>query len=288
MKEPKEFKSFYKTVGGGELERCKYPTRLDLYGCGCFHDCAYCYAKSLLSFRGLWNPETPAVADFEKVKRKISKLEPGTIVRLGGMTDCFQPIESEQQITYKTIQELNRCGIGYLIVTKSHLIATEKYMSILDKDLAHIQISISCTNDNLGKSYEKSSLVSKRLQAVKILQERGFDCTLRLSPLIPEFIDFNVVAEIQPKKILVEFLRINSWIEKWLGDKVDLTKYSVKSGGYRHLPLEQKVVVVQRLRESVGKGCELSVCEDVGGDWEYWRTHINHNPNDCCNLRIKQ
>ena len=44
-----EFKSFYKTVSGNEGNKCNYPTRLDLYGCGCFHDCSYCYAKSLLN-----------------------------------------------------------------------------------------------------------------------------------------------------------------------------------------------------------------------------------------------
>lgn len=49
----KEFKSFYKTVGGGEGSKCYYPTRLDTYGCGCYHNCSYCYAKSLLEFRKL-------------------------------------------------------------------------------------------------------------------------------------------------------------------------------------------------------------------------------------------
>lgn len=27
-----EYKSFYKSVGGNEGEKCNYPTRLDLYG----------------------------------------------------------------------------------------------------------------------------------------------------------------------------------------------------------------------------------------------------------------
>lgn len=45
--EPKEFKSFLKTVTGNEGGKCRYPTRLDSYGC------AYCYARSLLEFRGL-------------------------------------------------------------------------------------------------------------------------------------------------------------------------------------------------------------------------------------------
>ena len=89
--ENKEFKSFYKEVKDRKANTwCRYMTRLDTYGCGCAHDCDYCYAKHLLSFRGLWNPDNPSVADIDKIKRKVSKLKPGSIVKLGGMTDCFQ------------------------------------------------------------------------------------------------------------------------------------------------------------------------------------------------------
>lgn len=87
-----EYKSFYKQVGGNEGNKCYHNTRLDTYGCGCQHDCSYCYAKSLLDFRGLWKPETPAVADINKIRRKVAKL-PKELIRLGGMTDCFQPLE---------------------------------------------------------------------------------------------------------------------------------------------------------------------------------------------------
>lgn len=54
-----------------------------MYGCGCQHDCKYCYAKSLLDFRNLWNPNDPSVADINKIERKIKKLPKGTILRLG-------------------------------------------------------------------------------------------------------------------------------------------------------------------------------------------------------------
>lgn len=91
-----EYKSFMKTVGGNEGEKCKYTTRLDTYGKGCQHNCSYCYAKSLLSFRGLWDNENPAIADIRKIERKVSKLPKGTILRLGGMTDCFQPLEQRE------------------------------------------------------------------------------------------------------------------------------------------------------------------------------------------------
>ena len=95
-----EFKSFYKTVGGNEGNKCHYPTRLDTYGCGCSNNCNFCYARSLLEFRGLWHPYDPSIADIEKIKRKLKKVEPGAILRMGGMTDCFQPIEKEYGITY--------------------------------------------------------------------------------------------------------------------------------------------------------------------------------------------
>ena len=161
-----EFKSFYETVSGGEGNKCKYPTRLDTYGCGCQHNCKYCYAKSLLSFRKLWNAKEPAVADINKIEKTIQSIQKGTVVRLGGMTDCFQPLEKEIRNTYKTIQLLNRYGIEYLIVTKSSLVA--EYINVLDKKLAHIQITVTCTDDGLYKklNYEQASLPSERIKAI--------------------------------------------------------------------------------------------------------------------------
>ena len=53
----KDFGAVVKEAGGNEGNKCNYPYRLDTYGCGCQHDCSYCYAKSLLSFRNLWEAE---------------------------------------------------------------------------------------------------------------------------------------------------------------------------------------------------------------------------------------
>ena len=222
-----EFKSFIKTVGGNEGNKCNYPTRLDTYGCGCSHDCKYCYAKSLLDFRNLWKPNNPSIADIQKIKRKIAKL-PKDIpaIRLGGMTDCFQPIEKTYRVTYETIKALNENRIPYLIVTKSAIVADEEYVEILDKDLAHIQITVTTTNDELSKTYEKASVPSERIRAIEKLQDKGFDVSLRLSPYIPEYVDLNVLNNVKCDKILVEFLRVNSWIKKWFD--IDYSEYTVK------------------------------------------------------------
>ena len=279
MGNKKEFKSFFKTVGGNEGNKCNYPTRLDTYGCGCQHDCKYCYAKSLLDFRKLWTPENPAVADIDKIKRKIAKLPKNQIIRLGGMTDCFQPLEATQHVTYETIKALNDAGTGYLIVTKSDLVASDEYMAILDKDLAHIQITVTTTDDNLSTTYEKAVVPSRRIAAIEKLQANGFDVALRLSPFIPEYIDFNILNNVKCDKIQVEFLRVNTWIKKWFD--IDYTDYTLKQSGYQHLPLEKKKELIKKIT-----GFKyISVCEDETEAYEYWKNSFNPNKEDCCNLR---
>ena len=275
-----EFKSFYNTVEASEGNRCHYPTRLDTYGRGCMHDCSYCYAKSLLEFRNLWNPKDPAVADIDEIRKTLDKVPKGTILRLGGMTDCFQECEVIYRTTYKTIREMNKRGIGYLIVTKSDLVASDEYIELMDKDLAHIQITVTCLDDDfyIEKAYEKAPLPSKRIAAILKLQEMGFDIAIRLSPLIEEYMDFDKLNNLGIKKGIVEFLRINHWILKWFD--VDKKKFRIKDGGYRHLPIKEKVRIISKI-----KNMELSVCEDVGGHYNYWQYGFNPNPEDCCNLR---
>lgn len=278
------FKSFFKTVSGNEGSLCKYTTRLDTYGCGCEHNCSYCYAKSLLEFRNLWNPKNPKVADIKAIERKIKKIPEGQVIRLGGMTDCMQPAESRHKVTRDTIDLFNSHNGEYLIVTKSHLIAADEYISRLNPKLAHVQISVTCTDDAKALEYEKCSLPSKRLEAVKKLQDAGIDVALRLSPYMAEMIDPKVISSYGIKKCVVEFLRVNHWIEKWFGDKTDLTVYTEKHGNYRHLPLIVKIDLLEDLRNSL-PDTVFTVCEDVPDHWEYWKHNVNPNPDDCCNLR---
>lgn len=280
----KEYKSFFKTVKGNEGNKCKYPHRLDTYGCGCQHDCSYCYAKSLLDFRNLWDPESPSIADINKINKTIQRIKKDgkiKVLRLGGMTDCFQPVENNYKITYKTIKALNNAQISYLIVTKSDLIAQDEYIDILDKDLAHIQITVTTIDDDFyfKQAYEKAAPPSKRIQAIEKLNSLGFDVALRLSPFIPEFIDYEKLNSINCDKIQVEFLRVNTWIKKWFD--IDYSNYTVKQSGYNHLPLETKI----ELLKNITGFKEVSICEDESEAYDYWRDNFNPNKDDCCNLR---
>lgn len=267
-------------AGGEEGSRCNYPTRFDTYGCGCEHDCNYCYARSLLDFRGLWHPDEPHVADLSKIEKRLDRIAPGTVLRVGGMTDCFAPIEERKGVTYQTLKMMFARGIHALIVTKSDLIASDKYMAILDPDLAHIQISITSTSDEPNALGEHAAPPSRRMRAAETLCEAGFDVAARLSPFIPEFMDTDALNALKVDKAIVEFLRVNGWVRRWL--RIDYRPYTLKEGGYRHLPLKRKVAILKQLEFP-----RLSVCEDVASHYRYWQRAINANPKDCCDLRLE-
>lgn len=272
----REFISFYKKAGGGEGARCNYPDRLDTYGCGCQHDCAYCYAKSLLDFRGLWNADEPAVADSARVASVIRKIEPGSVVRLGGMTDCLMPLEESEGATYRAIRELNERGVHYLIVTKSPLIASDKYVRAMDRRLAHIQVSITSTQPN---DYERAASPDMRIRAAEKLSGAGFDTALRVSPYIPQNIELEALRGIEVRKCLVEFLRVNHWVRQWLD--IDLSEYTHHEGGYYHLPLKRKLELLRPFKEIFE---QVSVCEDCDSHYQRFKYFYNANKDDCCNL----
>ena len=225
----------------------------------------------------------PRVADIKKIEKQIEKIEPGTVVRLGGMTDCFQVFENAYKVTYETIKLLNKRRIHYLIVTKSDLVANDRYLEILDKELAHIQISITSTDDKIAFEYEKAPSTSRRIEAIEKLYKLGYDISLRLSPFIFELIDFNILNSIKCDKILVEFLRVNTFIKGWF-KQIDFSKYTLKHSNYLHLPLEEKINQLEKIKGFK----ELTVCEDVDEHYEYWKNNINPNKDDCCNLKYSE
>ena len=136
------------------------------------------------------------------------------------------------------------------------MVADDEYIAAMDKDLAHIQITVTTTDDALSATYEKASPPTARIAAIEKLQSLGFDVQIRLSPYIDGFVDFDKLNAIKCDKILVEFLRVNTWIKKWFD--IDYTPYTIKHGGYLHAPLEWKQNVLKRITGFK----EITVCED--------------------------
>ena len=149
---------------------------------------------------------------------------------------------------------------------------------VLDKDLAHIQITITTTNDDLSLTYENATVPSKRIEAIEKLWKLWYDVQIILSPYIPQYVEIEKINNIQCDKIIVEFLRINGWIKKWF--PLDYSKWTLNEWWYNHLPLEEKIRLISKIKKP-----QISVCEDVKSHYDYRNQNLNYNPKDCCNLR---
>ena len=143
----KSFSSFYKGVEGNEGEKCNYTIRLDSYGCGCQHDCNYCYAKSLLDFRGLWNPQKPVVASMKQVKSAIKDLikNKTKIVRYGLLQKEFEKLKVENN---------GICSI-----------CNERKAEVIDHDHETGQVrGFICSKCNLGLYFIENIELKKKME----------------------------------------------------------------------------------------------------------------------------
>ena len=87
-------------------------------------------------------------------------------VHFGGMSDPFQPIEREFNVTFKVLKYL--CSIQYPIIisTKSTLIGHPKYLDVLNSNPNMIvQFSLSTTSDSKSEIAEPSSTKPSELFA---------------------------------------------------------------------------------------------------------------------------
>ena len=105
--------------------------------------------------------------------------------------------------------------------------------------------------------------------------------SLRLSPFLFETVDYDVINDIDVDKCLVEFLRVKPKLTDVLNEYITFDNYTVKEGGYRHLPLDLKLEVLNQLNFR-----KLTVCDDVQEHYDYFKDSVNYNKNDCCNLNI--
>jgi len=199
----KAYRSAIGIPGGSEVEKCFYPFKVDTYGCGCPHNCLYCYSRSTLEWRKLWNPDDPAVASVADIEStflaaldgsrrgRIADLVRARMpVRLGSKTDCFSKTERVHRVSFRLLQLLREHRYPYLILTKGDLLADPEYLDVLDPSLAYVQFSVTTPYDDVAATWEPGAPVtSLRLRAIETLRSRGIHVAARICPLIPIYPD---------------------------------------------------------------------------------------------------
>jgi DNA repair photolyase len=165
---------------------------------GCFHGCAYCYARPTHQYWGFG-----AGTDFEsKIVVKVNaveKLEEALLRRralrdeghpivFSGNTDCYQPLELRFGLTRGCLEVCLRHRHPVGIITKGSAIRRDiELIARLHREAgARVTLSIAFADDADGRRFDPgASPPSARFETLRRLSEAGVPTGVSLSPLIP-------------------------------------------------------------------------------------------------------
>lgn len=169
---------------------------------GCFHACAYCYARPSHQYLGFG-----AGTDFDRrivVKTNVAEqlaldlARPSwnrEMVAFSGNTDCYQPLEASYELTRACLRVCyaRRTPVG--IITKGALVRRDvDVLAKLARDVgAHVTLTIPFLDDAAARAIEPGApSPAKRFETLRALSDAGIPTGLSIAPLIPGFNESDV------------------------------------------------------------------------------------------------
>ena len=179
---------------------CGLPIRVDTYKT-CSFGCKYCFSncRKIMEFE-----KELSVANLTSVARRLKRIfidgnlkdgdfldmliSQGYTWHLGGMSDPFQPIEKDLQITKKLLDITNQYGVHILSSTKSDTV----YDCNIRPDLHTFQLSVS--NISNRKDIEPNVPdIENRYRFYQGLKKNGFKVGIRIQPFIPNTSSLDII-----------------------------------------------------------------------------------------------
>ena len=162
---------------------------------GCFHGCAYCYARPSHEYWGFG-----AGTDFESklvVKKEAAKLlrqafeRPswkGELIVFSGNTDCYQPLEASYELTRACLEVCAEYRNPAGIITKGALVVRD--LDILTRlhrtAWTRVYFSIPFADEGVARIMEPHApSITKRFEIMNALSDAGIQTGISIAPVIP-------------------------------------------------------------------------------------------------------
>lgn len=162
---------------------------------GCFHACAYCYARPSHEYWGFG-----AGTDFDNkivVKEDAPRLlrrafdKPswrGELIVFSGNTDCYQPLEAAYGLTRACLEVCAEYRNPVGIITKGALVLRDiDVLARLCREAwVRVYFSIPFSSDDMARKVEPHApSITKRFEAMKALADAGISTGISIAPVIP-------------------------------------------------------------------------------------------------------
>lgn len=162
---------------------------------GCFHACAYCYARPSHEYWGFgagtdFDSKIVVKHDAPLLLRKTF-MKPswrGELIVFSGNTDCYQPLEATYGLTRACLEVCAEFRNPVGIITKAALIMRdiELLRRLHDNAWAQVYFSIPFADNETARKVEpQAPSTTKRFEAMKALSEAGIPTGISIAPVIP-------------------------------------------------------------------------------------------------------
>jgi DNA repair photolyase len=162
---------------------------------GCFHACAYCYARPSHEYWGFGSGtdfESKLVAKVNapaKLHETMQKQSwQGELIVFSGNTDPYQPLEATYQLTRSCLHICAEFHNPVGIISKSALLARDidVFQELRDKAWIRVFMSIPFASDDIARKVEpQAPSISKRFETLEKLAKAGISTAVSIAPVIP-------------------------------------------------------------------------------------------------------
>ncbi len=220
---------------------------------GCEHGCVYCYARpthEYLGFSAGLDFETRILVKHdapELLRRELMspKWRP-KLIAMCGVTDPYQPVERELELTRRCLRVLSEFRNPVAIVTKNHLVTRDADLlaDLAADGAAAVNLSITSLDPTLQRLMEpRASTPESRLAAIGELSRKGIPVGVMVAPVVPGLTDHEIpsilraAAAAGATQAAYIFLRLPHGVKDLFGDWL-----------LRHFP-DRRDRVLNRVRE---------------------------------------
>lgn len=154
---------------------------------GCGHQCIYCYGANVThqtkdAFENRPQIRVTAHDILRSAKEWKDKGETRRVL-LCFITDPYQEIEQETQLTRKCIMALHESGLNVVILTKGGLQSTRDFDLLTPKDA--YATTLTCLHEQDSLYWEPhASLPKERINALKLAHKKVIETWVSLEPVI--------------------------------------------------------------------------------------------------------
>lgn len=162
---------------------------------GCFHACAYCYARPSHEYWGFGSGtdfESKLVVKINapaKLRESFHKRSwQGELIVFSGNTDPYQPLEATYQLTRSCLQICAEFHNPVGIISKSALLARDidVFQELRDKSWIRVFLSIPFASDDIARKVEpQAPSITKRFETLEKLAKAGISTAVSIAPVIP-------------------------------------------------------------------------------------------------------